>query len=179
MQAAGQPATIPGEFLERVNRWARSQPDPDSLILFGSRARGDYGPESDWDIALVFDGQRPSLDGLPHELAGAPVDWVPMERADRVASVLRASGEVLAAVCEASRVDEGRARLQELAAREDELYDDLAQLESTACPAETLQRISAGLEAWPDTPGLWDLLMAPPAGRASESQVRGRAPRGR
>ena len=71
---------MPGKFLERVTNWAREQPTPVSVILFGSRARGDHGPDSDWDIALVFDGERPSLDGLPPLLDGARVDWSLMDR---------------------------------------------------------------------------------------------------
>ena len=79
MPPAGQPATIPPEFLEHVNRWAQRQPDPVSVILFGSRARGDHGPESDWDIALVFEGECPSLDGLPRALGDRDIDWAPIE----------------------------------------------------------------------------------------------------
>lgn len=26
------------------------------IYLFGSRARGDYGPESDWDLLVILDG---------------------------------------------------------------------------------------------------------------------------
>ena len=76
MTGTGQPAAIPGEFVERVKLWARDQPAPVSVILFGSRARGDHGPESDWDIAVVYEGEIPSLEGLPRSLADRPVDWV-------------------------------------------------------------------------------------------------------
>ena len=69
-----------GEFLERVTSWAREQPTPVSVILFGSRARGDYGPDSDWDMALIYEGAPPSLDGLPRSIDGRDVDWSPMER---------------------------------------------------------------------------------------------------
>ena len=64
----------------QVVRWARSQPDPVSVILFGSRARGDHGPDSDWDLALVYDGEFPILDGLPSTLEGREIDWAPIER---------------------------------------------------------------------------------------------------
>ncbi len=80
MSAAAQPATIPAEFTKRVNRWAQRQPGPVSVILFGSRARGDHGPESDWDFALVFDGECPSLAGLPRTLGDRDIDWAPIER---------------------------------------------------------------------------------------------------
>jgi len=80
VEAALQPAPVPGEFLQRVTRWAEGQPDPVSVILFGSRARGDCGPESDWDIAVVFDGERPPLEDLPHRIGDAPVQWVALDR---------------------------------------------------------------------------------------------------
>lgn len=33
--------------------------DPDAkVILFGSRARGDYLPDSDWDFLILLDDQR-------------------------------------------------------------------------------------------------------------------------
>ena len=75
-----QPASVPGEFIERVSRWAEGQPTRVSVILFGSRARGDHGPESDWDIALVYEGERPQLEELPHRIGDAPVEWVPLDR---------------------------------------------------------------------------------------------------
>ncbi len=80
MAGTGQPATIPDEFVERVKLWARDQPAPVSVILFGSRARGDHGPDSDWDIALVHEGECPSLADLPRELDGARIEWVARER---------------------------------------------------------------------------------------------------
>jgi predicted nucleotidyltransferase len=33
--------------------------DPDRLILFGSRARGDHGPDSDFDLLLVKESSQP------------------------------------------------------------------------------------------------------------------------
>ncbi len=80
MPTATQTASIPGEFLDLVTRWAQRQPAPVSVILFGSRARGDHRPESDWDIALVHEGGCPSLEELPRELDGARIEWVARER---------------------------------------------------------------------------------------------------
>ncbi len=74
------PASIPPELQESVDRWAARQPAPVSAILFGSRARGDYGPESDWDIALTYDGECPSTKGLPGWLGDSHIDWVPLQR---------------------------------------------------------------------------------------------------
>ena len=80
MGGVRQPASVPDEFVERVTRWALGRRDPVSVILFGSRARGDYGPESDWDFALVYEGEFPSLDDLPSTLEGRDIDWAPIER---------------------------------------------------------------------------------------------------
>lgn len=89
--ASGQPGSVPGDFLERVTRWAQNQADPVSVILFGSRARGDHGPESDWDFALVYEGECLSLRGLPSSLQGRDIDWAPIKRS-RVISRLNVCG---------------------------------------------------------------------------------------
>ncbi len=333
MSVAVQPATIPAEFRKRVNRWAQRQPGPVSVILFGSRARGDHGPESDWDIALVFDGERPSLDGLPRALGDRDIDWVPIElshamrrlnvcglphavaadgrclRGDplprperrdmnlrhawdnlveahgemrrgmdaladywvlparlrwgcdtavarhgamagellckavmnmrgmepqrshsvaelcddlqrefpgdpllallrdcdgqtekahvsvypnqsfereeidvsvaRLAAALRASGEVLAAACDVSFPREGRSGMEYVAVRRAQICARTDKLRSTDCPWNVRGVIQAGIDAWPDTPELWNLLAAPPPGRTPESAGRGWEPPGR
>ncbi len=71
---------VPADFQQQVARWAELRPAVTSVILFGSRARGDNGPDSDWDVAVLFDGHPPSLTGLPRSLENCPVDWVPIER---------------------------------------------------------------------------------------------------
>lgn len=71
---------VPADFRERVVSWAEDQAAVSSVVLFGSRARGDHGPDSDWDIAVLFDGDRPCLSGLPRVLHGRPVDWIPIRR---------------------------------------------------------------------------------------------------
>ena len=48
--------------------WAKQYPDPRLLILFGSRARGDNDPRSDWDIAFLRNpdhGTNTSFQWLP------------------------------------------------------------------------------------------------------------------
>ena len=40
------------DFTENVRAWAESIPEIKSVILFGSRARGDNRPDSDWDIYI-------------------------------------------------------------------------------------------------------------------------------
>ncbi len=81
-----QPASIPPELQESIDRWAERQPASAavSAILFGSRARGDYGPESDWDIALVYDGRCPQTSGMLSRLGDTTIDWVPLARSKAV-----------------------------------------------------------------------------------------------
>ena len=44
------------ELLERVKQTIHEiEPDAD-IILYGSRARGDAHPESDWDFLILLDG---------------------------------------------------------------------------------------------------------------------------
>lgn len=38
--------------------------DPQKIILFGSRAKGTANEESDWDIAIVKDTNKPFTDRL-------------------------------------------------------------------------------------------------------------------
>ncbi|GMV40645.1 MAG: hypothetical protein AMXMBFR64_23610 [Myxococcales bacterium] len=39
--------------LALLTAWARSLPDAAAVWLFGSRARGDHRPGSDWDVAVL------------------------------------------------------------------------------------------------------------------------------
>jgi len=48
------------EYVERVSRRVRLH----AAILFGSRARGDHGPWSDYDLLLIRDFKEPYLDRL-------------------------------------------------------------------------------------------------------------------
>ena len=48
------------EYVERVSRRVRLH----AAILFGSRARGDHGPWSDYDLLLIGDFKEPYLDRL-------------------------------------------------------------------------------------------------------------------
>jgi HEPN domain-containing protein len=47
-------APLPQALLEAVVR----RFDPVEVILFGSRARGDAGPDSDWDLMVIVDDDR-------------------------------------------------------------------------------------------------------------------------
>ena len=52
------------EFIERIST-IRNQIE--KIILFGSRARGDERPSSDYDILLVVPERDPALVGAIHE----------------------------------------------------------------------------------------------------------------
>ena len=47
--------------IERIVRRLIDAIDPDRIILFGSRARGDAGPDSDIDILIIKDSDEPIL----------------------------------------------------------------------------------------------------------------------
>ena len=49
--------------LEEIVRRLVAEVDPDRIILFGSRARGDAKPDSDVDLLLIKDSNEP-----PHRL---------------------------------------------------------------------------------------------------------------
>lgn len=61
---------------------------PESVVLFGSHARGEAGPDSDVDLAVIF----PALEGRRHDMAvkirgalqgmGVPKDIVVLTRRD-------------------------------------------------------------------------------------------------
>lgn len=56
--------------LQRLVEKAKSDPDVLAVILFGSQARGDASPESDFDVCLVLaDGPRSELERAEKRLA--------------------------------------------------------------------------------------------------------------
>lgn len=44
------------ELLDRVRRTIEEAEPAAQVVLFGSRARGDAGPDSDWDLLILLDG---------------------------------------------------------------------------------------------------------------------------
>lgn len=50
-----QPDPVPEALLTSVVRWFA----PVRVILFGSHARGEAGPDSDWDLLVVLDDDVP------------------------------------------------------------------------------------------------------------------------
>jgi predicted nucleotidyltransferase len=43
-------------LVEKVTSRIASELAPEKIILFGSRARGDAGPDSDIDLLIIYDG---------------------------------------------------------------------------------------------------------------------------
>ncbi|MBI1916694.1 MAG: nucleotidyltransferase domain-containing protein [Planctomycetes bacterium] len=62
--------TITQALIRRVVKRIVQQFDPEQVILFGSQARGDAGPDSDVDLLVVMDVQGSRLEkGLAIHLA--------------------------------------------------------------------------------------------------------------
>lgn len=57
------------EFIERVVAACRRLPNAEAVNLGGSRARGDFRPDSDWDFSVYYRGE---IDPRPLEELGWP-----------------------------------------------------------------------------------------------------------
>ncbi len=53
MQPMGDANVLPSAIEEAARRLARAT-EADSIILFGSRARGDWRDDSDWDLCVIL-----------------------------------------------------------------------------------------------------------------------------
>jgi len=51
-----QTAQVPAELLDRVVAYFH----PRRVILFGSQARGEAGPDSDFDLLVILDDDAPA-----------------------------------------------------------------------------------------------------------------------
>ncbi len=96
-------------ILEEIVRGIRSVGNPKKIVLFGSRARGDSGPGSDYDVLVIEDSDEPAwtrpvkyfgaLGGLP--ASKDILVWTPQEIAEWagvracVATVALREGRVL------------------------------------------------------------------------------------
>ncbi len=65
--------------LRRLVDEIRKRYEVHAIILFGSRARGDWLPHSDYDLLVVADFKKPFLDRIYElsELARGPVEFHP------------------------------------------------------------------------------------------------------
>ncbi len=75
---------IPTEIADLVGRISAGLA-PSTVWLFGSRARGDAGPASNWDIAVVLP------DDSPHDVDDPLLGWTLAQACDADATVLTMS----------------------------------------------------------------------------------------
>src|SRR5579862_9338260 len=61
--------------IDRMVKRIVKQFDPEQVILFGSQARGDAGPDSDVDLLVVMDVEGPKLEKRI-EIRGALHDFL-------------------------------------------------------------------------------------------------------
>lgn len=73
---------------ETLRRWPAAQ----AAVLFGSRARGEHRPDSDWDIAIITARNGPRPDGLP--LFNLNYTDIPVLTAERIRRRANALGAV-------------------------------------------------------------------------------------
>jgi predicted nucleotidyltransferase len=74
------------KLLDQIKQ-AAHEVEPDAeIILYGSRSRGDTGPESDWDLLILVDGPLTDerVDGIRHRLY--EVEW---ESGEVISSIVR------------------------------------------------------------------------------------------
>jgi predicted nucleotidyltransferase len=68
-------AVIQDGLLSEIVRRIVEAVDPDRLILFGSRARGDNRPDSDFDLLLVKESAQPKYRSLTGIDASVDIVW--------------------------------------------------------------------------------------------------------
>ena len=77
---AAESGVLPGDFARSVQRWfenAGRRNGVAAIVLFGSRAKGCAREWSDWDFAVIHEGEtKPDLTGLPFERDGREVNWL-------------------------------------------------------------------------------------------------------
>ncbi|SMB89580.1 Nucleotidyltransferase domain-containing protein [Thermanaeromonas toyohensis ToBE] len=86
------------DILELILERIREVADPDKIILFGSRSRGDQDPHSDYDLLVLKSGvsnRRALAQKIYKSLAGIPVSVdIIVETPERVETYREASGFV-------------------------------------------------------------------------------------
>ncbi|MCS7039632.1 MAG: nucleotidyltransferase domain-containing protein [Caldilineales bacterium] len=92
MDAESKPVPTDDPYLDRLVRLLQSY-DPDQIILFGSRARGEADADSDYDVIVIKRVDRPFLERLR--------DMVPyLVEFDRPADILVYTPEEFARMAE-------------------------------------------------------------------------------
>jgi len=74
------------QLLDQVRRAIRDTEPDAEIILYGSRARGDSTPESDWDLLILVDGPVTDerTDRIRHRLY--EIEW---ESDEVISSIIR------------------------------------------------------------------------------------------
>ena len=73
MSQAREYPTVTEQLLDEVVRRVLLVGSPHKIVVFGSRARGDARPDSDLDLLIIEDSDRPRYQRSPryyHALAG-------------------------------------------------------------------------------------------------------------
>jgi predicted nucleotidyltransferase len=83
---------LPGDWRDRVRRWARAYPAIKEVFVFGSRATGTAHAKSDLDLALNADlddliTNRTAWVGELTDSLGLPVDLYPADGSTVAAAV--------------------------------------------------------------------------------------------
>jgi uncharacterized protein len=75
--------------IERVIELARQSPGLELLLLFGSRARGDFHPGSDWDFGYLGGPEFDPDDLLARLVLDLETDRIDLVNLDRANGLLR------------------------------------------------------------------------------------------
>jgi predicted nucleotidyltransferase len=63
-------------FIDQIRERLVAELNPIRIVLFGSRARGDYGPDSDVDLFIVMDSGKTFYERSAHVSSlFRPRDW--------------------------------------------------------------------------------------------------------
>lgn len=80
---------MPGTDLDKVTALARTAPGLRLLLLFGSRARGDTHPGSDWDLGYIADSEFDANDFLARLVLLLGTDRIDLVNLERTNGLLR------------------------------------------------------------------------------------------
>lgn len=78
MPRSRKPISVQAQIERMVERIAKKFA-PEQIILFGSQARGDAGPDSDVDLLVVMDFQGPKLDMMVKLRGALPASTLPVD----------------------------------------------------------------------------------------------------
>jgi predicted nucleotidyltransferase len=63
-------------FIDQIKERLISELNPERIVLFGSRARGEHGPDSDVDLFIVADSAKPFYERCAYVSSlFRPRDW--------------------------------------------------------------------------------------------------------